>query len=70
MRQISTQEIQHVSGGGLLTSVLTGTVKTGIAAGTALGTGFLALGTGTLQAGVIVFKPVVTGFVKAIKFLI
>jgi hypothetical protein len=70
MRQLQTQEIQNVSGAGLLTNVVKATASTAVAAGTAAGTGLVAAGTGLAQAGVIVAKPVVTGAVKTFKWLI
>jgi hypothetical protein len=59
MRQLQTQEVKSVSGAGLLTSA----VKTGAQAGAALGTGLY-------NAGVIVGKPVVTGAINVIKFIV
>lgn len=59
MRTLQTQEVKVVSGAGLLTSALT----TGAQAGAAIGSGLL-------QAGVIVGKPLVTGTVNVLKFLI
>ena len=59
MRTLQTQEVKVVSGAGLITGVL----KTGAQAG-------VAVGTGLYQAGVIVGKPLVTGTVNVLKFLI
>jgi hypothetical protein len=59
MRALQTQEVKSVSGAGLLTSA----VKTGAQAGAALGNGLV-------QAGVIVGKPLVTGAVNVLKFII
>jgi hypothetical protein len=59
MRQLQTNEIQAVSGAGILTNVF----KTGAQAGGALLGGFF-------QAGTIVAKPVITGTVNFFKFLI
>ena len=59
MRQLQTQEVKAVAGAGILTNVVT----TGAQAGGAL------LG-GIVQAGVIVGKPLVTGTVNVLKFLI
>jgi hypothetical protein len=59
MRTLQTQEVKVVSGAGLLTGVLTTTVQAGT-----------AVGTGLFQAGVIVGKPLVTGTVNVLKFLI
>ena len=59
MRQLQTQEVKSVSGAGLLTSA----VKTGAQAGAAIGTGLV-------QAGTIVGKPLVTGAVNVIKFIV
>jgi hypothetical protein len=59
MRQLQTQEIKSVSGAGLLTSA----IKTGAQAGAALGNGLYS-------AGVIVGKPLVTGAVNVLKFII
>jgi hypothetical protein len=70
MRQLKNNEIASVSGAGLLTSVATTTVTTGVAAGTALGNGFVALGKGTAQAGAIVAQPLASATVKLLKFLI
>jgi hypothetical protein len=59
MRTLQTQEVKVVSGAGLLTSI----VKTGAQAG-------VAVGTGLYQGGVIVVKPIATGTVNVLKFLI
>lgn len=59
MRQLQAQEIKAVAGAGLLTDI----VVTGAQAGGAL------LG-GIVQAGVIIGKPLVTGLVNVLKFLI
>lgn len=59
MRQLQTQEVKAVSGAGILTSVLT----TGAQAGG-------ALLSGAVQAGTIVGKPLLTGTVNVLKFLI
>lgn len=59
MRTLQTQEVKTVSGAGVLTNV----VDTTVAAGTAAGTGLV-------QAGVILGKPVATGIVNVLKFLI
>lgn len=70
MRQLQTQEIQNVSGAGLLF----GTLKFGVKAGAAVvQTGAQAagaLGTGIVQAGAIVVKPVATGAWNLFKFLV
>jgi hypothetical protein len=66
MRQLQTQEVQSVSGAGLLISAVT----TGAQAGAAAGEGLLAAGKGLIKAGVIVGKPLATGAVNVIKFLI
>ncbi|RZL12087.1 MAG: hypothetical protein EOP40_00240 [Rubrivivax sp.] len=70
MRQLHTQEIQSVNGAGLLTSVLVSTVQTGAQAGAAAGQGLLAAGQGLASAGAIIAKPLVTGTVNLLKFLI
>lgn len=70
MRQLNTQEVQNVAGAGLLTTALVNTFNTTVAAGTAAGAGLVAAGAGLASAGAIVLTPVVTGTVKAIKFLI
>lgn len=70
MRQLHTQEIQSVTGAGLLTSVLGSTIQTGAQAGAALGQGLLAAGQGVATAGAIVAKPLVAGTVNLLKFLI
>jgi hypothetical protein len=70
MRTINTQEVQAVSGAGLLTSGLIKTTKVAVAAGTAVGTGLVAAGTGLATGAAIVAKPVATGAYNVIKFLI
>lgn len=59
MRTLQQNEVHAVSGAGVLTSV----VKTGVQAGAALGQGFYS-------AAVIVGKPLVSGVVNVIKFLV
>ena len=59
MRTLQTQEVKSVSGAGLLTGI----VKTGAQAG-------VAVGKGLYQGGVIVVKPIATGTVNVLKFLI
>lgn len=70
MRELHTQEIQSVAGAGLLTNVVVGTVQTAAQAGAAAGQGLLAAGEGLATAGAIVAKPLVTGTVNLLKFLI
>jgi hypothetical protein len=59
MRTLQQTEINSVSGAGLLTTAVTTAVRAGA-----------AVGNGLVQAGTIVFTPVVTTAVKLIKFLI
>ncbi|RTL31782.1 MAG: hypothetical protein EKK47_06845 [Burkholderiales bacterium] len=59
MRQLQTQEVKAVSGAGLLGGIL----NTGAQAGAAIGNGLLT-------GGAIVIKPVVTGTVNVLKFLL
>jgi len=59
MRTLQTQEVKSVSGAGLLTGLLT----TGAQAGAAVGSGLY-------QGGLIVVKPIATGTVNVLKFLI
>ena len=70
MREINTQEVQAVSGAGLLTSGLVNTVQTASAAGSAIGSGLLFAGVGLVTGGAILVKPLATGTVKVLKFLI
>lgn len=70
MRTLHTTEVQSVSGAGLLTGLIKGTATTAVAAGTAAGQGLLAAGTGLAQAGAIIAKPVATGAIRTIKWLI
>jgi hypothetical protein len=66
MRTLQTQEVQAVSGAGLLTS----TVKTGAEAGAVAGQGLVAAAKGLASAGAILSKPLVSALVTAAKFLI
>jgi hypothetical protein len=66
MREINQTEVQAVAGAGLLIN----TTKTVIAAGSAAGSGLVAAGQGLFAAGSILTKPLVTGTVNVIKFLI
>lgn len=70
MRQLNTQEVQTVAGAGLLTSTLGTAIRTGAAAGKAVGSGVVALGKGTAQAGAIVVRPLATGAVTVLRILI
>jgi hypothetical protein len=59
MRTLQQKEIQTVSGAGVLTSVL----STGVRAGAALGQGLWS-------ATTIVAKPLISGTVSVLRFLI
>jgi hypothetical protein len=66
MRQLQNNEINAVSGAGLLTSA----VKTGAQAGAAAGQGLVAAGKGLFQAGSILAAPLVAGGKAVIRILI
>lgn len=59
MRTLQQTDIKSVSGAGVLTSVLSTTVRAGA-----------AVGKGLFEAGTIVVKPVVSGTLSVLRFLI
>ena len=66
MRDIHKQETRVVSGAGLLTT----TLNTAVASGSALGSGFMALGSSALTAGKIAATPLVNMGTAVAKILI